>query len=48
MVNVKGKDASARGVPNSACTVGNTTTTVHMPMLPIVPINSTMDRRNHE
>ena len=36
IVNVKGSDASARGVPNSACTVGSTTTTVHMPTLPIV------------
>jgi hypothetical protein len=34
--SVYGSDASARAVPNSACTLGSTTATTYIELLPIV------------
>src|SRR5947209_5686363 len=46
MVSVKGSEASARATPNSACTVGSTTGTDHMPTLPtVVSATATASRR---
>src|ERR1700692_4055127 len=40
MVSVKASDTAPRVAPNSPCTTGSTTTTDHMPTLPIEPITS--------
>jgi hypothetical protein len=40
MVSVKASDTAPRVAPNSAWTTGSTTTTDHMPTLPIEPIKS--------
>ena len=40
MVSVKASDMAPRVAPNSPCTIGSTTTTDHMPTLPIEPITS--------
>ena len=40
MVMVKASETPPRVAANSACTTGNTTTTDHMPTLPIEPIRS--------
>ncbi len=40
MVSVKASEMAPRVAPNSACTTGSTTTTDHMPTLPIEPITS--------
>ena len=46
-VSVYGSDASARATPNSACTVGRTTTPDHRPTPPTVAIASAAARRIH-
>ena len=46
MVRVKASETAPRVAPNSACTTGSTTTTDHMPTLPIEPI-STAKRKPH-
>ena len=38
MVRVKASDTAPRVAANSGCTTGSTTTTDHMPTLPIEPI----------
>ena len=40
MVSVKASDAAPREAANSVCTTGSTTTTDHMPTLPIEPITT--------
>src|SRR5450631_1693922 len=40
MVRVKASETAPRVAPNSGCTTGNTTTTDHIPTLPIEPSNS--------
>src|SRR2546425_2873472 len=43
---VKGSDALARSIPNSAWTAGSATTADHMPTQPMVPMRSATARRN--
>ena len=43
--SVYGSDASARAMPNSACTDGSTTETTYIPLLPIVISNSVTTSR---
>ena len=45
MVMVKASDTAPRVAANSACTVGSTTTTVHMPTAPIEAITSARQSR---
>ena len=40
MIRVKASETAPRVAPNSACTTGSTTTTDHMPTLPIEPIST--------
>ena len=40
MARVKASETAPRVAPNSACTTGSTTTTDHIPTLPIEPITS--------
>ena len=40
MARVKASETAPRVAPNSACTTGSTTTTDHMPTLPIEPIST--------
>ena len=47
MVMVKASDTAPRVAANSACTTGSTTTTDHMPTLPIEPISSASASRTH-
>ena len=47
MVSVKASDTAPRVAPNSACTTGSTTTTDHMPTLPIEPITSASASLTH-
>src|SRR5882757_8585544 len=47
MVSVKASDTAPRVAPNSGCTTGNTTTTDHIPTLPIEPISSASASRTH-
>lgn len=44
---VKASDAAPRLAANSACTSGSTTTTDHIPTLPIEPITSANPSRTH-
>ena len=44
---VKASDTSPRVAPNSAWTTGSTTTTDHMPTLPIEPITSASASLTH-
>ena len=44
---VKASDAVPRATPKSACTTGSTTTTDHMPTLPIEPITSASASLTH-
>ena len=39
-------DASARLMPNSACTAGNTTDTAYMPLLPSSMSNKVVSKRH--
>src|SRR5512139_1545381 len=47
IVSVYGNDAAPRSTPKSACTVGNATTTDHMPMPPSVAMASVAASRHH-
>ena len=47
IVRVKGSDALPRSTPNSSCTAGRTTTTAHIPMLPMVASSTDTASRNH-
>ena len=44
---VKASETAPRVAPNSACTTGSTTTTDHMPTLPIEPITSASASLTH-
>jgi hypothetical protein len=47
MVSVKASDTAPRVAPNSPCTTGSTTTTDHIPTLPIEPISTASASRTH-
>jgi len=47
MVQVKARDAAPRVAPKSACTTGMTTTTDHIPTLPIDPTIRAIPSRTH-
>ncbi len=47
IVNVNGSDASARAMPNSACTAGSTTGIAHTPTPPTVPSATDAASRSH-
>jgi hypothetical protein len=47
MVSVKASDTAPRVAPNSGCTTGSTTTTDHIPTLPIEPIKTASASRTH-
>ena len=45
IISVYGSEASARATPNSACTLGSTTATTYIALLPIVISASATARR---
>ena len=47
IARVKASEAAPRVAANSACTTGSTTTTDHIPTLPIEPITSASASRTH-
>ena len=47
MTRVKASETAPRVAPNSACTTGSTTTTDHIPTLPIEPISTASASRTH-
>ncbi len=47
IVSVKASDTAPRVAANSACTTGSTTTTAHIPALPIEPSSTATARRIH-
>ncbi len=47
MVSVKASDTAPRVAPNSGCTTGSTTTTDHIPTLPIEPMMTASTSLTH-